>query len=138
MEPGVQAERLAAVREAAAKRGVDLVVNARTDVLFHEKSDAGAMLEQIVHRGRLYRAAGADVFFPIGVADLDWVRRIASEVLLPLNVVVFDGAPSIEAFAAAGAARVSLGPGLFKTAQGAVREALAELRAAGASVEPPA
>src|SRR5580704_2072459 len=57
-----QARRIAAIREAARQKGVDLFINARTDVFFEHGVDAAAVAEAL-DRGRAYAAAGASGFF---------------------------------------------------------------------------
>jgi len=62
------AERLRAVRQAASQAGVDIVLNARVDVLRLE-GDRRELFEEAVRRARLYLRAGADCVFPIRLAD---------------------------------------------------------------------
>jgi 2-methylisocitrate lyase-like PEP mutase family enzyme len=54
-----QAERIAAVRAAAAASGTDLVVNARVDTFLHP-GDPAAQLDEGIRRARRYLEAGAD------------------------------------------------------------------------------
>ena len=64
LDAGEHAEHLRAVRQAASGAGVDIVLNARVDVLRLE-GDRGELFEEAVRRARLYLQAGADCVFPI-------------------------------------------------------------------------
>src|SRR6516162_6379846 len=58
-----QARRLGAIRKAAEQRGVDLFVNARTDLFFEHSDDAAQAIDEALERARAYAAAGASGFF---------------------------------------------------------------------------
>ena len=79
VDAGEHAERLRAVRHAAAQAGVEIVLNARIDVLRGD-GDRRELFEEAVRRARLYRRAGADCVFPIRLADEEligeFVRRV--------------------------------------------------------------
>ncbi|HEX7253598.1 MAG TPA: isocitrate lyase/phosphoenolpyruvate mutase family protein, partial [Thermoanaerobaculia bacterium] len=51
----LQLEKLRALREASARRGVALVVNARTDAFLRALGSPGDMFDETVRRGRAYR-----------------------------------------------------------------------------------
>jgi len=124
-----QAVRLAAVRQAARDRGVDVVLNARVDVFRATESAPSELVADAVRRARLYAEAGADCVYPILLADEAAIAEFVAAVGTPVNVLFRPGAPSITRLAELGVARVSLASGLFRTAQAAVRDALAELAA---------
>ncbi|MFD1939072.1 MULTISPECIES: isocitrate lyase/PEP mutase family protein [Nonomuraea] len=107
VEPGEQADYLAAVKAAA---GDDLVVNARVDTYI--VGDGG--IADAMDRGRRYVAAGADCVYPIGLADPEEIRILAAD--LPINVYFRPGAPSHAELAALGVCRVSYGHGLHRAA----------------------
>lgn len=77
------AGRIAAAR-AAAPRG-SFVLNARTDTYFAGAS--GDVFAEPVQRAVRYLEAGADCFFVPGVVEQDTIRRLASAIPGPLNVV---------------------------------------------------
>lgn len=107
-----QAERLAAVRQAATDLGVPVVINARTDVFLRSSGPLPARVDEAIRRGRDYLAAGADCLFPIGLVDADAIGHLVSEMAAPVNVMLRPGAPSIEALAEMGVRRISVGSGL--------------------------
>ena len=129
LSPDEQAARIEAARRAAADRGVDVFVNARTDVYLAGVGDPGGRLDDVIRRAAAYLEAGADGVFVPAVADAETIGRLASAVRAPLNVMVGPGSLSVPALAALGVARVSLGPSLalaaLALAQRATREALA-------------
>jgi 2-methylisocitrate lyase-like PEP mutase family enzyme len=110
LDPAVAAERLAAVRAAARRRGVDVVVNARIDAYLHAGDpDHAVTWSDIVRRARLYLEAGADCVYPVRLTAPELVTRLADELGAPVNANVAPGG-SVADLAAAGASRVSVGP----------------------------
>lgn len=111
----VLARRIAAARGAADAEGVDLFVNARTDVFLLAVGEPGNRLADVRERAGAYRAAGADGLFAPGVVDLDVIGLLAAGPL-PLNVMAGPGAPSVAELAAAGATRISVGSAVAQAA----------------------
>ena len=72
--------KLRAIDRVRRDLAPEVVLIARTDA----RGVAGGSLDEVVRRGRLYRAAGADVVFPEGLLSLDEVRRCGAEVGAPL------------------------------------------------------
>jgi 2-methylisocitrate lyase-like PEP mutase family enzyme len=123
-------ERIDAVRRAATKLGLPLVINARTDLHLRAGNDP-TVLEETVARCRAYLAAGADCVYPIGLSDLTLIERLVSQVPAPINIIGRRGAPSIAELQAIGVARVSTAvtPALFMA--GALEEAMKKLIQSG-------
>ncbi|HWA01599.1 MAG TPA: isocitrate lyase/phosphoenolpyruvate mutase family protein [Caulobacterales bacterium] len=115
--------KIAAAREAGARAGVDLFINARVDVYLKKLVAAEAALDETIKRGKAVKAAGASGFFVPGVVSRDEIAAIAGAVDLPLNVLAFPGLPPLAELRALGVRRLSAGalPG---------RVALAATRAA--------
>lgn len=105
-----QASRIAAIRKAADQRGVNLFINARTDVFFEHGDDAAAAVNEALDRAKVYAAVGASGFFIPGLVDDALIGRICQFVTLPVNVMVMDGAPSNGQLAKLGVSRISYGP----------------------------
>lgn len=109
VDPGRQADFLAAVREAARSARVDLVVNARIDAFFRSSGTHNALADA-VDRARRYFAAGADCVYPILLDDPATVRTFVDEAGGPVNILGnLDGNPGIGDLAACGVARISFG-----------------------------
>src|ERR1700676_3975516 len=86
-----QARRIAAIRKAAEQKGVDLFINARTDVFFEHGEDA---VGEALDRAKAYAAGGASGFFVPGLVNDALIGRVAEAVTLPVNVMIMDGVPS--------------------------------------------
>jgi 2-methylisocitrate lyase-like PEP mutase family enzyme len=128
----IQAERIAAARSTAERRGIALVINARTDTfLMQVGDDTQARIEMTVERGRAYLKAGADLVFVPMLIEPAVVRRVADAIAGPISLMAVPGAPPAAALFAAGAARVSIGPAAMLATLGLLREIAAELRGAG-------
>lgn len=125
LDAGAAAERIAAAR-AAAPAGT-FVLNARTDTYF--SSFDGDRFAETVSRASRYIDAGADCIFVPGVRDADTIRRLASEIPAPLNMVAGLTAPVLDAptLFSLGVRRVSVGGSIARAAFSAVEAAAAEL-----------
>ncbi|WP_431771634.1 isocitrate lyase/PEP mutase family protein [Streptomyces cucumeris] len=105
LDPAYQADRLAAVRQAA---GPELFLNARVDTFVHGSGD----LDDTLARARLYLEAGADGIYPI-TAPPDVLPRLATTIKAPLNALASKDHSPAE-LARLGATRITFGPGLLR------------------------
>lgn len=121
--PELLATKIATVKTAAARAGVDLFVNARTDVYLHGLSPEVERIAETLARARRYRDAGADGLFVPMVTHPIEIKAIAAEASLPLNVLAWPKLSSAKELAALGVRRLSVGPALTQLAFG--RAALA-------------
>jgi 2-methylisocitrate lyase-like PEP mutase family enzyme len=103
---------VAAVREAAERAGVPLVLNARTDVFLR----GDASVASAVERGNAYLRAGADCIYAIGVADPETIRALVEAIEGPLSMLARAGGPTVAELEALGVRRVSIGPWAFRAA----------------------
>jgi len=134
-DPEQHAGYLARVKEAAREEGVDLVLNARVDVFLHAQGDPADVLDEALARARAYVEAGADCVYPILLTDEDVLSAFVTQARAmgaPVNALLTRGSPSLTQLAGLGVRRVSLGPGLWRSAL-AYSGALAEALAAGDS-----
>ena len=111
VDPGRHADRLAAVRGAAADRSYGLVINARVDVFLADGGGTpqGELLDEAVARARSYRAAGVDCVYPIFLSDEDAIAAFVQAVEGPVNILAMQHAPSVDRLAELGVARISYG-----------------------------
>lgn len=131
-EPETQAARIRAARAAASDAGLpELFINARTDVFLHGIGASEGRFDDVLNRGAVYAAAGADGLFVPGLGDLGVLASLTSKVSVPVNVMAGPGAPEIAAFARAGVRRVSLGPAIARAAYTMARKAAVEALSAG-------
>ena len=117
-----QAHRIAAIRDAADKQGVNLFINARTDVFLGQQGDPAQSVGEALERAKAYASAGASGFFIPGLQDAALIGRICDGTALPVNVMVMDGVPSNERLSTLGVARISYGPIPYIRAMKALKE----------------
>jgi 2-methylisocitrate lyase-like PEP mutase family enzyme len=128
-----QETRIAAAREAAVRRGVSMVINARTDTFLLGLGESmDDRVEMTIARGQAYLASGADLVFVPGLVDVDVVRRVAQAFTGRLSLMALPGAPQADIFFTAGARRVSLGNVAMLATLGALRDMAADLKETGA------
>jgi 2-methylisocitrate lyase-like PEP mutase family enzyme len=130
-ELGRQAEKIRAIREMGRRRGVAIVVNARTDVYLDRVGPESGRLDETVRRGEAFRDAGADCVFVPGVTDPALIGEIVRRLACPVNILAAPGGPSIAELAKLGVARVSLGSGAMRAALTLVERIGEELRTKG-------
>jgi 2-methylisocitrate lyase-like PEP mutase family enzyme len=121
------AERIEAAAEAAHDGDVRLVLTARAENYLHDRPD----LADTIARLQAYQEAGADVLYAPGLSRIGDIRQVIREVDRPVNVLVFEGVPSVPELAEAGVSRISVGGTFAFAALGALARAATELRDQG-------
>lgn len=102
--------KIDALRGVASQAGVDLFINARTDVYLRDLAPEGAAVEAVIRRANLYRDAGCDGIFVPGVKESGDIEKIARSVHpLPLNIMAVPGLPSVATLGKHGVRRLSAG-----------------------------
>lgn len=134
-DPAEHAARVAAAVAAGGAAGVEVVVNARTDVYLLGLGEPDARLAAALARGRAYADAGAACVFVPGVGDLGEIERLVEGMGAPVGVLGSAGGPTVAELAGAGVARVSYGPGPMGIAMAALARAAEALLSEG---KPPA
>jgi 2-methylisocitrate lyase-like PEP mutase family enzyme len=104
------AELVGALRAAADATSVHVVVNARTDLFLRKDGDESDRVDRAVARLKEAAAAGADVLYPVGRHDPDTLRRLASELPLPINAIALPDQDDPASFGPLGVGRISFGP----------------------------
>jgi 2-methylisocitrate lyase-like PEP mutase family enzyme len=140
VDPGRQAERIHSVRLAAAAAGVDVVLNARTDVYLREFGEQADRLAETLQRGRRYLEAGASCVYPIGMAARDEIAAAVGGLDGPVNIWLRPGTPSVTELAELGVARISVAAALHRASLASARSAAEALYRGDASalfVSPP-
>jgi 2-methylisocitrate lyase-like PEP mutase family enzyme len=128
IDPQAQADFLAAIRQAAAAAGVDLVLNARVDVFLRGSGSPVRILADAIRRGRSYLAAGADCVFPIGAVEPAAIGELVAQTEGPVNILSGSGAPPLAELVGLGVARVTFGSGLFRSAYASLADQLVSIR----------
>lgn len=116
--PDLLCAKIAAAKAAGTQRGVNIFVNARTDVYLRGLAAPADRVEQTVLRAARYREAGADGVFVPGVVDREQIRELASRIELPLNVMARPELPPVAELAALGVRRLSAGSGISQVLWG--------------------
>lgn len=108
-------DRIAAAVDAASG---DFVLTARAEAFLY----GDANLDDVIARLQAFEAAGADVLYAPGLRDMDAVQAVCAAVSKPVNVLLYGElrTHSVEDFADAGAARLSVGGALAWSCYGAL------------------
>ena len=111
------ADYIGAIRQAADAAGVDVVVNARTDV-FLKKDQFDDPVAEAIARLRACEEAGARCVYPVGVPDAATLQALLDALSGPVNVIANprtgSAAGSLEDLRAMGVHRVTFGPKLMQ------------------------
>jgi 2-methylisocitrate lyase-like PEP mutase family enzyme len=127
-----QCSRIDAAREVAVRRGVRLVINARTDTfLLGLGSDLEERLQLTVERGSRYLRAGADLVFVPLLVNVAHVKNLSEDLHGRLSLMALPGAPSAAEMFTAGAARVSIGQMAMLATLGSLKRIGEELQQHG-------
>ena len=129
LDEDLAVERVVAAVEAARRAPAGFVLTARAEAFLHGEAE----LDAVVRRLARFAEAGADVVYAPGLPTIESVRSVCGGVSAPVNVLVIGRLAQlpVEAFAEAGAARLSLGGALAWRAYSAMVEALKPLKAEG-------
>jgi 2-methylisocitrate lyase-like PEP mutase family enzyme len=131
VDRSLQLEKIHAVREAAQKTGVLLVLNARTDVYLRAVGAPEKRYDEAVLRLLAFRDAGADCVFVPGVRDPETIARIARDLKCPVNILAGPGSPSVPELERLGVARVSLGSAPIRATLALLARMGEELKSSG-------
>lgn len=115
--------KIEAARGAAQKAGVDLFINARTDVWLKQLVPADQALEEAIRRGKALKAAGASGLFVPMLLDPEGLAAVVREVGLPVNAMARPGLPKADELARLGVRRLSAATGVAAAAWAAARAA---------------
>jgi len=126
-----QIEKIAMIRRIAAGVGVNVVINARTDVFLAEIGEPATRFDRACERLQAYIGAGADCVFLPGVADENTIRRVVASLKFPLNILVGADSPAIPRLRELGVARITVGSGIMRATLGLTRRIAQELKQSG-------
>ncbi len=120
-----QCARIAAIREAADEITMPLFINARTDIFLKaERATHGDHhLDEALRRASAYAEAGASGFFAPGLTNAKRIGKLCELSPIPVNIMVLPDTPPSKQLAALGVARISYGPGPYRAAMEALKEA---------------
>jgi 2-methylisocitrate lyase-like PEP mutase family enzyme len=124
-------EKVRAARQAAVEMRAQIWINARTDVYLQPGGDPDADYSEALRRLLAFREAAADSVFSPGLKDAETIRRLASAVECPLNILALPGTPSIPDLEKLGVRRVSVGSGPMRATLTLLRRVAEELKTSG-------
>lgn len=114
-DPALHCAKIEAARRAASRAGVDLYINARTDVFLRKLVPAERGADEVLARAARYRAAGASGIFVPGLIDSAIIKTIVGGVApLPMNVMASPGLPTVQELKALGVRRLSAGANIAR------------------------
>jgi 2-methylisocitrate lyase-like PEP mutase family enzyme len=117
--PDLLCSKIEAVRKRAVDAGVEVFINARTDVYLRNLASGKAAVEEVLRRAARCRAAGCDGIFVPGLADASEMAEIAKAIdPMPLNVMARPGLPSLDALENSGVRRLSAGSAIAQASLG--------------------
>ena len=115
--PDLLCRKIEAVKAAAASAGIDVFVNARTDV-FLKNLAPDRPVEEMLRRAIQYAAAGADGLFAPAVKHSDDIAALVTGQRLPLNVMAVPGLPPATELSSLGVRRLSAGSAIAQKVWG--------------------
>jgi 2-methylisocitrate lyase-like PEP mutase family enzyme len=110
--PSLLAAKIERIKAVAAAKGIDLFVNARTDVYLRGLVPEEKRVEESLARAKIYQAAGADGLFVPGLIAPDGIKAMVSGTDLPVNLLAWPALAPAAELAALGVKRVSAGSGI--------------------------
>ncbi|MFK3971938.1 isocitrate lyase/phosphoenolpyruvate mutase family protein [Pseudomonas sp. NPDC087358] len=116
--PQLLARKIEAIRNMASSSGLDVFINARTDVYLASLVAEDLRVEETLTRGRLYQQAGADGLFVAALVDVEQIKTIVQAIDLPINLLARPGLPVAAELARLGVRRLSAGSSVAQTLWG--------------------
>lgn len=115
--PELLCAKIESARQRALHAGVDLFINARTDVYLRALATGDAAVEEVLRRAELYRLAGCDGIFVPCLTDGRAIEAIAVAINpLPLNIMVMPRLTSVSELRILGVRRLSAGAAIAQAA----------------------
>ncbi|MEO3432953.1 isocitrate lyase/phosphoenolpyruvate mutase family protein [Inquilinus sp. CAU 1745] len=107
--PDLLCAKIERVKRDCARTGVDVFVNARTDVFLRGLAGEGKAVAETLDRARRYREAGADGLFVPGLTDPAGIGEVVQGTDLPVNIMARPTLPSPADLKDLGVRRLSAG-----------------------------
>lgn len=114
--PALLAKKIEAIKKMASSLGVDIFVNARTDVYLQDLVADEKKVQETLDRAAVYRSAGADGLFVPGLTDTAHVAQITKGTDLPVNLMASPELPNADGLAKLNVRRLSAGTALAQIA----------------------
>jgi 2-methylisocitrate lyase-like PEP mutase family enzyme len=112
-----QCERIKTAREISMKKGLHLVINARTDCFLSKaRKPILEVTQNVINRADAYIKAGADCVYPVGVLNLEIIKTLRKAISYPINILGSHRTIPLKTMQEIGINRVTFGPFLFRSA----------------------
>jgi len=118
--PDLLCAKIAQCRRVATELGVELFINARTDVYLRGLVPEADRIAETCARAARYRDAGASGLFVPKLLEPAAITAIARATELPLNVLAWSGLPAATELATLGVRRLSAGSAIAEAAWGRI------------------
>lgn len=125
--------KIEAIRAGAEREGVNLFINARTDVILKQLVPPEQAIDETLKRAAAIKNAGGSGLFVPGIAGADDIATVVRGAGLPLNVMARPGAPNAAALRELGVKRLSAATSIFNAAMASAIAATSEFLASGDS-----
>lgn len=132
-QPAVLARKIEAIKNKTSKAGVNIFINARTDVYLASLAPEARRVQESISRANQYGAAGADSVFVPAIAKDEDIRNVAAGTTLPLNVLAWTGLADADKLFQLGARRLSAGSGISQVLWGIGRNLAKDFLVTGSS-----
>jgi 2-methylisocitrate lyase-like PEP mutase family enzyme len=126
--PEEHAALVGELRKASDAAGVHVVINARTDLFVRNDGEDADRVDRAVARLKLAADAGADSLYPVGRHDPETMRRLTTELPLPVNAIALPDVDDPSSFGPLGVGRISFGPFFQRVLSGHAETLLARWR----------
>ncbi len=126
--PEEHAALVGELRTASDAAGVHVVINARTDLFVRNDGDDSDRVDRAIARLRLAADNGADSLYPVGRHEPETMRRLTSELPLPVNAIALPDTDDPASFGPLGVGRISFGPFFQRVLSGHAETLLARWR----------
>ncbi|SRR6266508_4559587 len=115
--PELLCAKIESARQTAERAGVDLFINARTDVYLRSLATDDAAVEEVVRRAERYQSAGCDGIFVPALTDGHAIKAVAAAIdPLPLNIMLMPSLSPVSELRTLGVRRLSAGAAIAQAA----------------------
>lgn len=111
-DPTLLAKKIEAIKRMSVSIGVDVFINARTDVYLQNLAPDEQKVQETLKRAAIYGSAGADGLFVPALAESTQIAHIVAGTHLPVNLLAWPGLPNAAELGQLGVRRLSAGSGI--------------------------
>lgn len=117
-DPALLTKKIEAIKRMLAADGIDVFINARTDVYLQDLVADDQKVAETLKRAAMYQDSGADGLFVPGLTDSADIVKITKGTGLSVNLMADAALPKVDGLAKLNVRRLSAGIGLAKIIYG--------------------